>query len=74
MNAYYHSYGFFVSEGAAGRVARHNGDGRGMNCHFKMYIDSGYTLVILSNYSAPSANIVANVIDQLISHRAEKNE
>ncbi len=68
LNTSFHSYGFFVSEGAAGRIASHKGDGRGMNCQFKMYIDSDYTVVILSNYSAPSANIVANVIDQLI-HR-----
>ena len=74
LNASFHSYGFFVSDGAAGRVASHKGDGQGMNCQFKMYIDSGYTIVILSNYSAPSANIVANVIDQLITSSAEKNE
>ena len=74
LNASFHSYGFFVSEGAAGRVASHKGDGRGMNCQFKMYLDSGYTIVILSNYSAPSANIVANVIDQLIISNAERSE
>ncbi len=74
LNASFHSYGFFVSDGAAGRVASHKGDGQGMNCQFKMYIDSGYTIVILSNYSAPSANIVANVIDQLITSSAENNE
>ena len=74
LNASFHSYGFFVSDGAAGRVASHKGDGQGMNCQFKMYIDSGYTIVILSNYSAPSANIVANVIDQLITSSAGKNE
>jgi CubicO group peptidase (beta-lactamase class C family) len=67
LNTSFHSYGFFVSEGAAGRIASHKGDGRGMNCQFKMYIDLDYTVVILSNYSAPAANIVANVIDQLIN-------
>ncbi len=41
-----------------------------MNCHFKMFLDSGYTYVVLSNYSQPSANIVASVIDQLISSNA----
>ncbi len=74
LNASFHSYGFFVSEGAAGRVASHKGDGSGMNCHFKMYIDTGYTIVILSNYSAPSANIVANVIDQFINNRAGQSK
>jgi CubicO group peptidase (beta-lactamase class C family) len=74
LNASFHSYGFFVSEGSAGRTASHKGDGQGMNCQFKMYIDSGYTMVILSNYSAPSANIVANVVDQLIISNTEKSE
>jgi hypothetical protein len=36
------------------------------NCQYKMYLDTGYTCIVLANYSAPSANIVANVIDQLI--------
>lgn len=66
LNTPYHSYGFFVSEGVAGRVASHQGDGRGVNCQFKMYLDSGYTIIVLSNYSQPSANIVTNVIEQLI--------
>jgi hypothetical protein len=59
--------GFFHSNGVAGREASHSGDGQGMNCHFKMFLDSGYTYAVLANYSQPSANIVANVIDQLIS-------
>jgi CubicO group peptidase (beta-lactamase class C family) len=72
LNASFHSIGFFVSEGVAGRIASHSGDGRGMNCQFKMYLDSGYTVIVLSNYSAPSANIVANVASQLIAHRSRK--
>ncbi len=72
LNASFHSYGFFVSEGVAGRVASHKGDGRGMNCQYIKYIDLGYTVVILSNYSAPSANIVAKVIDQLINRTVER--
>ena len=66
LNASFHSYGFFVSEGAEGRAASHKGDGRGMNCQFKMFLDTGYTIIVLSNYSQPSANMVANVIEQLI--------
>ena len=70
LNASFHSYGFFVSEGVAGRVASHQGDGSGVNCQFKMYLDSGYTVIVLSNYSLPSANIVTNVIDQLIVNKS----
>ena len=67
LNASFHSYGFFISDGTAGRIVSHKGDGRGMNCQFKMYLDSGYTIAVLSNYSQPSANMVSNVIDQLIT-------
>jgi len=74
LNASFHSYGFFVSEGVAGRTASHSGDGRGMNCQFKMYLDSGYTVIVLSNYSAPSANTVVSVIDQLITHGPDKGD
>ena len=72
LNVSFHSYGFFVSEGVAGREAYHKGDGRGTNCQFKSFLDSGYTLIVLSNFSAPSANIVANVVDQLITHNVVK--
>jgi len=68
LNVPFHSYGFFVSQGVVGRVLSHKGDGRGMNCHYKSVLDLDYTVIILSNYSAPSANIVANIIDQLITH------
>ncbi len=67
LNVSFHSYGFFLSNSEADRVALHKGDGRGINCQFKMFLDSGYTVVVLSNYSPPSANIVANVIDEMIS-------
>jgi len=74
LNASFHSYGFFISNGEAGRVASHNGDGQGVNCQFKMFLDSGYTVVVLSNYSQPSANIFANVIDQLINNNSKKDD
>jgi hypothetical protein len=66
LNVSFHGYGFFNAEGDAGRELWHKGDGQGMNCHFKMYLDSGYTYIVLSNFSPPSANIVASTIDQLI--------
>lgn len=71
LNVSFHSYGFFLSNSEVGRVASHKGDVRGINCQFKMFLDSGYTVVVLSNYSQPSANIVANVIDQMITHKPD---
>jgi CubicO group peptidase (beta-lactamase class C family) len=72
LNASFHGYGFFNAEGAAGLELSHKGDGQGMNCHFKMFPETGYTFVVLSNYSSPSANIIANVFDQLIANRKEQ--
>ncbi len=72
LNASFHGYGFFNSTGAKGRVLSHKGDGQGMNAHFKMFIDAGYTFIVLSNYSPPSANIVASVFDQLISNASNQ--
>ena len=72
LNAAFHSTAFFLSNETAGRTASHQGDGSGVNCQFKMYPDSGYTVVVLSNYSPPSANIVARVADQLILVNSER--
>jgi hypothetical protein len=68
LNAGFHSYGFFIEEGDAGNIATHRGDGRGVNAQFNMYLDNGYTFVVLSNYSRPSAKIMADIISALINN------
>lgn len=68
VNSPFYGYGFFAStEQDVGRVAGHGGDGSGVNCQFKMYLDKGYTVAILSNYGAPSANAVERMIRELIA-------
>jgi CubicO group peptidase (beta-lactamase class C family) len=62
----FEGYGFFLSQSDAGLIARHSGDGTGISCQFSMYLDSGYTVIVLSNYSRPAADIVESVIYQLI--------
>ena len=69
LNASFHSTGFFLSDNRSGKTASHSGDGSGVNCQYKMHLDSGYTIIVLSNFSPPSANIVANVIDQLMMQK-----
>ena len=68
LNAGFHSYGFFIEEGNAGKIATHKGDGRGVNAQFTMYLDNGYTFVVLSNYSRPSAKIMSDIINALINN------
>lgn len=70
LNSPFYGYGFFINESPAGRIASHGGDGSGISCQYKMYLDIGYTVIILSNYNVPAANIVDEVIHQmLVSHR-----
>jgi CubicO group peptidase (beta-lactamase class C family) len=69
VNSPYYGYGFNVAESEAGRIAEHSGDGVGIMGSFRMYLDAGYTVAILSNYNRPSADIVDSIIQQLITVR-----
>ena len=70
LNSPFYGYGFFINESPVGRIASHGGDGSGISCQYKMYLDIGYTVIILSNYNVPAASIVEEVIHQMIlSHR-----
>ena len=70
LNSPFYGYGFFISESPVGRIASHGGDGTGISCQFKMYLDIGYTVIILSNYNVPAASFVEEVIHQMIiSHK-----
>lgn len=66
IGAPYSGYGFFLFDGPAGRVAWHAGDGTGVHCQFRMYLEAGYTVVILSNYGPPAAGIVEQAVSQLL--------
>lgn len=66
VNSESYGYGFFVSVGDGERTAAHGGDGMGISSQFKMYLDSDYTVVVLSNYNRPAAKTVADAIHQMI--------
>ena len=68
----FYGYGFFVEDGTAGRMARHRGEGRGINATFTMYLDQGYTMIVLSNYDPPGANIVNQVSHELLEAQIEQ--
>jgi len=67
LNAGFHSYALFIENTGAGKMATHKGDGNGVSAQFSMYLDNGYTFAVLSNYSRPAANIVADIISALIN-------
>jgi len=66
LNSPSYGYGFFINESPVGRIASHGGDGSGISCQYKMYLDIGYTTIILSNYNVPAASLVEEVIHQMI--------
>jgi CubicO group peptidase (beta-lactamase class C family) len=63
----FYGYGFFVGREAIGRTAGHGGDGMGISSQFKMYLDAGYTVAVLSNYSPPAAGIAEMVCHGLVA-------
>jgi CubicO group peptidase (beta-lactamase class C family) len=69
INSAFYGYGFFINKTDDGLIARHSGDGTGISCQFSVYLDDGYTVVILSNYNRPAADIVGSIVEQLIASR-----
>lgn len=57
--------GFFVEETPAGRAVGHGGDFAGISAQFRMYLDSGYTVAVLSNYDE-AARLVESKARELI--------
>jgi CubicO group peptidase (beta-lactamase class C family) len=69
INSTFYGYGFFLNQTDAGLIAEHSGDGTGISTHFRMFLASGYTVVVLSNYGRPAADIIDSVISQLLIER-----
>lgn len=62
-------YGFGFQKTMVGghRVVGHNGGAPGMNAVLDVYWDSGYVVVVLSNFDPPAAENVAMQIRQRLS-------
>jgi D-alanyl-D-alanine carboxypeptidase len=55
-----YAYGFFVrNKDGPSRVVGHDGESIGVNTQFDMYLDNGYTVIVLSGYDPPAARNVA---------------
>src|SRR5688572_28884146 len=62
-----YAYGFFVRNGdGEGRIVGHGGESAGLNTQLDMYLDSGYTVIVLSDYDPPSARNVAAKLQEMI--------
>jgi len=49
------------------RVIGHGGGAAGINSQLRMYMDLGYTVVVMSNYDPPAAGNVANKLAELLT-------
>ncbi len=57
-----YGYGFFVRQINGQRVVGHSGNFPGIGAQFDMYLDAGYTAVILSNVDPSASQIVADYL------------
>jgi D-alanyl-D-alanine carboxypeptidase len=62
-----YGYGFLTTQGQDTRVVGHSGGFAGISARFDMYLDLGYTVVVLLNQDPPMADRVADQIWQLIT-------
>ncbi|MCC6677946.1 MAG: beta-lactamase family protein [Phycisphaerales bacterium] len=61
-----YGYGFGIEDGPAGRIVGHNGGFPGISAALAMYVDTGYTIAVLSNYGG-AAEMVKNKAAELIA-------
>jgi len=63
-----YGYGFELRSGKLGKVAGHSGQFPGISSNLEMYLDAGYTVVVLSNYdpgTLPLAGRIATVLESV---------
>lgn len=65
QHSFNYGLGFFVEQTPAGRVVGHGGDFAGISAQLSMYLDSGHTVAVLSNYDG-AASLVADKARELI--------
>lgn len=61
-----YAYGFEERLEDGKRVVGHGGGAPGMNCNLSMFWDSGYTVIVMSNFSPPIAQQVSQYIEERI--------
>lgn len=62
-----YAYGFMDRTADGQRIVGHGGGFPGINSQLDMYLDSGYTVAVMSNYDPPAAQRVAGKIRQLLA-------
>lgn len=61
-----YAYGFFDETINGHRVVGHSGGAPGINSRLHMYLDLGYTVIVLSNYDPPAATQVTDWLGDIL--------
>jgi CubicO group peptidase (beta-lactamase class C family) len=61
-----YGYGFFCSEVDGRRAVGHSGGFSGINSQLDIHLDTGYTVIVMSNYDPPIAQQIVTKIGQVI--------
>ncbi len=68
-HSFNYGLGFFVEQTPAGRAVGHGGDFAGISAQFRMYLDSGYTVAVLSNYDGAAPLVEAKARELIVQGR-----
>ena len=60
-------YGFMQNQLNGIRIVGNGGGGPGVNAMFRIYFGRGYTVIVLSNYDPPSAELIAGKINEMLA-------
>jgi len=62
LNSYNYGYGFIIyRSGKFGQIVGHGGAAPGVSTCFRMFLNRGYTVIILSNYSRASLDVLSKI-------------
>jgi hypothetical protein len=61
LSSKHYGYGFWIENSRFGRVVGHAGVAPGVSANFRMFVDRGYTMIILSNYSEASLPVSGKI-------------
>jgi CubicO group peptidase (beta-lactamase class C family) len=65
-----YGFGFGIDEGPLGKVVGHSGGFPGISADLKIFVDAGYVVAVLSNYSR-AASAVSEEIRKLLQRTVE---
>jgi CubicO group peptidase (beta-lactamase class C family) len=61
-----YGYGFFCAEVNGKRTVGHSGGFSGINSQLDIHLDTGYTIIVMSNYDPPIAQQIVTKVNQII--------